>query len=52
MSHLTTLDAGDMIASGTPSGVGSASGTFLQPGDVIEATIETLGTPRLSMAVD
>jgi 2-keto-4-pentenoate hydratase/2-oxohepta-3-ene-1,7-dioic acid hydratase in catechol pathway len=52
LSHLTTLEAGDMIATGTPSGVGSATGTFLQPGDVIEATIETLGTLRISMAVD
>ena len=52
LSHLTTLEPGDVIATGTPSGVGSATGTYLKPGDVIEATIGTLGTLRNVMAVD
>lgn len=35
---------GDVIATGTPSGVAMATGQFLQPGDSLECTIETLGT--------
>jgi 2-keto-4-pentenoate hydratase/2-oxohepta-3-ene-1,7-dioic acid hydratase in catechol pathway len=44
LSHLMTLEPGDIIASGTPAGVALATGDFLQPGDRIEATIEKLGT--------
>ncbi len=45
-SHLTTLEPGDIIATGTPAGVGSSTGRFLQPGDVIEASIDGIGTLR------
>jgi 2-keto-4-pentenoate hydratase/2-oxohepta-3-ene-1,7-dioic acid hydratase in catechol pathway len=44
LSHLMTLEPGDIIATGTPSGVAMATGRFLQPGDTIECTIENLGT--------
>ena len=44
LSHLMTLEPGDVICTGTPSGVGVASGTFLQAGDRIECTIDHLGT--------
>jgi 2-keto-4-pentenoate hydratase/2-oxohepta-3-ene-1,7-dioic acid hydratase in catechol pathway len=44
LSHLMTLEPGDIIATGTPSGVAMATGRFLQPGDIIECTIENLGT--------
>jgi 2-keto-4-pentenoate hydratase/2-oxohepta-3-ene-1,7-dioic acid hydratase in catechol pathway len=44
ISHIMTLEAGDMIATGTPHGVGMATGNFLEPGDVIECKIENLGT--------
>ena len=44
MSHLMTLEPGDIIATGTPSGVGLATGNYLKAGDRIEATIEKLGT--------
>jgi len=44
MSHLMTLEPGDIIATGTPSGVGLATGNYLKAGDRIEATIENLGT--------
>lgn len=43
LSHLMTLEPGDVIATGTPSGVGMATGNFLKAGDHIEATIENLG---------
>lgn len=45
-SHLTTLEPGDIIATGTPAGVGSITGRYLQPGDVIEASIDGLGVLR------
>jgi 2-keto-4-pentenoate hydratase/2-oxohepta-3-ene-1,7-dioic acid hydratase in catechol pathway len=44
ISHLMTLEPGDVIATGTPHGVGMATGQFLKPGDVIEGKIEKLGT--------
>ena len=44
LSAVCTLEPGDLIFTGTPSGVGFGSGTFLQPGDVVTTTIEGLGT--------
>jgi 2-keto-4-pentenoate hydratase/2-oxohepta-3-ene-1,7-dioic acid hydratase in catechol pathway len=44
VSDIVTLEPGDLIATGTPGGVGSASGTFLKPGDKVEAWIEGIGT--------
>lgn len=43
LSQLVTLEPGDLIATGTPSGVGSATGTFLRPGDVVRASITGIG---------
>lgn len=44
LSHLMTLEPGDVICTGTPSGVGVATGNFLKTGDRIECSIEGLGT--------
>jgi 2-keto-4-pentenoate hydratase/2-oxohepta-3-ene-1,7-dioic acid hydratase in catechol pathway len=44
LSYIMRLEPGDVIATGTPSGVAMATGRFLQPGDTIECTIENLGT--------
>jgi 2-keto-4-pentenoate hydratase/2-oxohepta-3-ene-1,7-dioic acid hydratase in catechol pathway len=44
LSQFVTLGPGDIIATGTPAGVGSATGTYLKPGDVIRATISGIGT--------
>jgi 2-keto-4-pentenoate hydratase/2-oxohepta-3-ene-1,7-dioic acid hydratase in catechol pathway len=44
ISRFVTLQPGDVIATGTPSGVGSATGTFLRPGDRVRATIGPIGT--------
>lgn len=44
LSHLMTLEPGDVICTGTPSGVGMATGNFLRAGDRIECSIENLGT--------
>jgi 2-keto-4-pentenoate hydratase/2-oxohepta-3-ene-1,7-dioic acid hydratase in catechol pathway len=43
------LSAGDMIASGTPEGVAlhrkpNAADFYLKPGDVVEATVDAIGT--------
>ena len=43
LSQGMTLLPGDIIATGTPDGVGAATGNFLKPGDRIEAEIEALG---------
>lgn len=46
VSQGMTLEPGDIIATGTPAGVGKGMKPprFLQPGDVIEITIEGIGT--------
>jgi 2-keto-4-pentenoate hydratase/2-oxohepta-3-ene-1,7-dioic acid hydratase in catechol pathway len=46
ISRIVTLEPGDMIATGTPAGVGHARNEFLQAGDVVEVEIEGLGTLR------
>lgn len=44
ISRFTTLEPGDVIATGTPSGVGSSTGQYLKPGDAVRATIGPIGT--------
>ncbi len=46
LSNSMTLEAGDIIATGTPSGVGVFANPqrFLNRGDVLQASIESLGT--------
>lgn len=44
ISSFVTLEPGDIISTGTPSGVGAASGTFLKPGDTVYAQIAGIGT--------
>ena len=46
ISSFVTLEPGDIISTGTPSGVGSAKGKFLKSGDVVEAEIEKIGLLR------
>ncbi len=43
LSRFVTLEPGDIIATGTPSGVGAASDTYLKPGDVVRAAILGIG---------
>jgi 2-keto-4-pentenoate hydratase/2-oxohepta-3-ene-1,7-dioic acid hydratase in catechol pathway len=43
-SEVVTLEPGDVITTGTPSGVGAGRGLFLRAGDVVRATIDGLGT--------
>jgi 2-keto-4-pentenoate hydratase/2-oxohepta-3-ene-1,7-dioic acid hydratase in catechol pathway len=46
ISSVCPLRAGDLCLTGTPSGVGDAQGTYLQPGDLVETEIEGLGSMR------
>jgi 2-keto-4-pentenoate hydratase/2-oxohepta-3-ene-1,7-dioic acid hydratase in catechol pathway len=43
LSSMMTLEPGDTIATGTPAGVGSATGEFLRPGDLLEAEVVGIG---------
>jgi 2-keto-4-pentenoate hydratase/2-oxohepta-3-ene-1,7-dioic acid hydratase in catechol pathway len=43
LSRTLTLQPGDLIATGTPAGVGAAKGRFLRDGDTVEVEIEGLG---------
>jgi len=52
ISRLVTLEAGDVISTGTPSGVGSSSGTFLKKGDVLESQIEGIGMLRTPVTAE
>ena len=52
ISSFVTLEPGDLIATGTPSGVGVARGVFLEEGDVVEVTVEGVGTIRNRMRRD
>lgn len=46
ISRFVTLQPGDLVATGTPSGVGSSTGTFLRDGDTVEVEVSQLGTLR------
>ena len=46
ISAILTLEPGDIISTGTPSGIGRTTGTSLQDGDVLEAEIERIGVLR------
>ena len=52
ISSLITLEPGDIIATGTPSGVGHAQKppVFLKPGDEVEVEVEKIGILRNSFA--
>lgn len=52
LSEAMTLEPGDVIAMGTPSGVGAARvpPTFLAPGDVCEVEVEKIGTLKNTVA--
>lgn len=44
VSGFMTLDPGDVLCTGSPSGVGFHSGQFLTPGDLVEITVDEIGT--------
>lgn len=40
----SSFTPGDIMFTGSPAGVGQGTGLFLQPGDVVEASVEGIGT--------
>ncbi|MDH7799119.1 MULTISPECIES: fumarylacetoacetate hydrolase family protein [unclassified Beijerinckia] len=50
LSRMLTLQPGDMIATGTPTGVGMGRNMFLKPGDTVSAEIPAIG--RLTNPVE
>ena len=46
LSTVFTLEAGDIIATGTPAGVGAGRNPqeWLKDGDVVECTVQNIGT--------
>ena len=51
-SHYMTLEPGDLIATGTPAGVGAfrQPPVWLRAGDRVEVTVQGLGTLRTYIA--
>jgi 2-keto-4-pentenoate hydratase/2-oxohepta-3-ene-1,7-dioic acid hydratase in catechol pathway len=49
-SRIMTLEPGDVIATGTPQGVGDTTGEYLADGDVMSGWIEGIGTLATTMA--
>ncbi len=49
-SRLMTLEPGDVILTGTPSGVGAATGEYLKAGDVMTVVVGQLGQLRNTVA--
>jgi 2-keto-4-pentenoate hydratase/2-oxohepta-3-ene-1,7-dioic acid hydratase in catechol pathway len=46
------LQPGDVIVTGSPSGVGGIQGKFLQPGDTLEIKVPTVGVLKNTVAAD
>jgi 2,4-didehydro-3-deoxy-L-rhamnonate hydrolase len=45
-ASILTIETGDVFSCGTCGGVGQGTNTFLQPGDVMETEVESLGKMR------
>jgi acylpyruvate hydrolase len=54
VSRITTLHPGDLIATGTPGGVGAGRDpkVFLRPGQLLETTLEGVGSCRNRLVED
>lgn len=54
LSSFMTLEPGDLIATGTPSGIGARRQPplFLHPGDIVEVEIEPIGMIRNQMVAE
>ena len=44
LTEVMTLEPGDLIATGTPAGVGIAGNRFMKAGDVVQVSIDGLGS--------
>jgi 2-keto-4-pentenoate hydratase/2-oxohepta-3-ene-1,7-dioic acid hydratase in catechol pathway len=52
LSTVMTLEPGDILATGTPAGVGIAADSFLQPGDVVRVEVAGLGAIENRMVAE
>jgi acylpyruvate hydrolase len=54
LSQIVELEPGDLVATGTPGGVGHATDPprYLQPGDVVEVCVDGVGTLRTVFTAD
>jgi 2,4-diketo-3-deoxy-L-fuconate hydrolase len=52
LSTIVTLEPGDVIATGTPTGVGMGRGVYLKAADVVSASIEGIGTLTNTVAAE
>ena len=52
LSRFLRLLPGDIIATGTPAGVGLGRKLFLKPGDVVEASVGDLGSQRQAVIAE
>jgi 2-keto-4-pentenoate hydratase/2-oxohepta-3-ene-1,7-dioic acid hydratase in catechol pathway len=52
ISRFVTLEPGDIIATGTPTGTAFGTQQFLREGDVVECEIEGIGRLRNSIQVE
>ena len=50
ISAIVTLEPGDLISTGTISGVGSTTGTFMKPGDKVQIEISSIGVLKNTVA--
>ena len=50
ISAIITLEPGDLISTGTISGVGNTTGTYMKPGDKVEIEISSIGRLKNSVA--
>jgi len=52
ISDVVTLEPGDVIATGTPSGVGATHNLYLRAGDKVEAEIDRIGTLDIEIVAE
>lgn len=52
VSQHMTIEAGDVLYTGSPAGIGYVTKTFLKVGDLVEAEIEGLGRLSVTIAPD
>lgn len=52
ITRTITLVPGDIIATGTPAGIGMTTGRFLKPGDTLDSRIEAIGNLHNVMAAE
>ena len=50
ISAIITLEPGDLISTGTISGVGATTGTFMKPGDRVQVEISQIGVLKNGVA--